>query len=157
MFRNRLFFLQPCVTRQMAMKSFGLAAITLGCSVDIAVAQAPTPPSKEQMTLLKSLAAQHAAVAQTSGAPATGAKPKSGAAIVSGWNFFHATNCGWFVDNFGNQIFYIFPSEGGEVFTDNLFTSQGLQISCVAGNFFGIFVTNPSSGAFNQTISYTFK
>ena len=145
-------------TRQMAMKSLGLAAIALGCSMGIAVA-APTAPTKQQMELLKAAVAERAGngVAQTAGAPATGAKGVK-AAIVLGWNFFHATNCGWFVDGSGGQWFYIFPSEGGIWFTiNNLYTSQGLQISCGDGNFFGVFVVNTSTGAFNQTISYTFK
>jgi hypothetical protein len=143
-------------TRQMAMKSLGLAAIALGCLMGFAVAQTPTP-SNEQMSLLKSLAAQHAASAQPS-ATVTGSKATTRNALNLGWNYAHATYCGWYVDSNGGQWFYIFPQEGGIIYTiNNLYTSQGLQVPCGQGYYIGWYVTNTTTGAYIQTESYTFK
>ena len=152
----------------MKTKVFGLAAIGFVCSVGVAAAQTSPTPSPQTTTLstdamqkvLQTLAKQRAS-ASASTAAQTGSRAdvqNLSANLALGWNFYHATNCGWFVDSGGNQWFYIFPSEGGIVFTiNNLYTSQGLQISCDDGNFFGIFVVDSSSGAYTQTISFTFQ
>src|SRR4051812_12310902 len=36
-------------------------------------------------------------------------------AIALGWNFGHASNCGWFQDSAGNQYYYVSTSEGAFV------------------------------------------
>src|ERR1700730_442988 len=144
----------------MPMKSLGLAAIAIGCSMSVAAAQsAAQPPQAAQENLLKTLAAQHAATA-TAGVSVseTGSKKASGTTIALGWNFVHATNCGWFVDSGGGQWFYIFPEEGGIIFAiNNLFMSQGLQVPCGEGFWIGWHVTNTTTGAFDQTKSFPFK
>ena len=147
----------------MTIKSLGLAAIALGCSMGTAMAQntapsATAPPSPQQMKILKALAEQHAATAKA-GAPSMGSKANPGASLTLGWNYAHATSCGWLRTLVGlNQFFYIFPQEGGVVVSaDNLFTAQALQISCVNGNWFAWHVVDLESGAFDQTLSYDFK
>ncbi len=56
------------------------------------------------------------------------------------------------------QWFYIFPQEGGVVFTvDNLYAGQALQIACVNGNWFGWHVVDVPTGAYDQVQSYDFK
>jgi hypothetical protein len=146
----------------MTMKTAVWAAtVAFVCSVGVAAAQnTPTPSPQavspdEMRAILQKLAQQRA----NTNANANGVQ--SGTynypPLVVGWNFAHATNCGWFFDG-TNQWFYIFPSEGGIVYTlNNLYTSQGLQISCSDGNWFGWHVLNTSTGAYDQTISYTFK
>jgi hypothetical protein len=156
----------------MKTKVFGLAAIGLICYAGVAAAQntpqsTPTPSPQtlapeEVQGVLQALAKQRAgAVANASTATQSGSKSdvqNLSAPIPLGWNFAHATNCGWFVDSGGGQWFYIFPLEGGIVFTiNNLYTGQALQISCVDGNIFAIHVVNSSTGAFDQTLSYPFK
>jgi hypothetical protein len=148
-------------TGQMAMKSLGLAAIALGCSLSVAVA-APPPgpgPTPDQRALLKAAVAEHIGVAQTpGGAAVTGSKNRNAATLTSGWNYAHASYCGWYVDSSGGQWFYIYPVEGGIIYTiNNLYTSQGLQVPCGEGYYIGWYVTNPSTGAYSQTESYTYK
>ncbi len=146
------------------MRSLVLAPIVLGCSMGIALAQSPAPPAPptpEQEQILKALVAKRAAAVQNGvavvGAAQTGSKAPN---AHLGWNFAHATNCGWFGDNTGGQWFYIFPPAkdgGGIVFTiNNLYVSQGLQVSCSQGNWFAWHVID-TNGDYDQTQSYDFK
>ena len=159
-------------------KSLGLAAIALGCSVGVAAAQnfgAPTvsqggaeqlraaeqPRVEEALQVLQALAQQHRlAPGYKVGAPATGSRASTSnlsAAFPIGFNVVHATNCGWFGDNFGNQIFFVFPQEGGIVFeVNNENIAHGLMVPCVNGDFFGFNVVD-SAGDFNFTMSFPFK
>ena len=146
-------------------RSLGLAAIALGCSMGIAMAQPPSPPTPQQEQLLKGLVAEHAAAVQNglvaAGAVLSGSKAQIKNAIVNiptGWNYAHATNCGWYLDGSGGQWFYIFPSEGGIIYyINNLYASQGLQVPCGEGYYIGWYVTNSNTGAYIQTESYAFK
>jgi hypothetical protein len=147
----------------MAIKSLGLAAIAIGCSMSVAAAQSAAQPPQaarqEQENLLKTLAAQHAAT-PTAGVSVseTGSKKGGGTNSALGWNYAHATACGWFVDSGGGQWFYIFPQEGGIIFgINNLYMSQGLQVPCGQGFLIGWHVTNSATGAFDQTESFPFK
>src|SRR5215475_5383395 len=141
----------------MKMKVFGLAAMASLCFAGVGVAQTTPNPNPQSLTpeemqgALQALAKQRTGAAAST-APQTGSKADVHSptpALVLGWNFAHATNCGWFLDSSGGQWFYIFPSEGGIVFAiNNLFISQGLQISCGAGNWFAWHVVNTSTGAY---------
>ena len=149
----------------MKTKSLGLAAIALGCSIGVAEAQVAGPgspgPSLQQMQqVLNALAQQHKASGAAVGAPSNGSRAdinNLNAPVVSGWNTAHATNCGWFLDSSNNQWYYVFPIEGGIVFgINNPNIAYGLLTPCTNGNLFAWFVTNTSSGAFNQTYSYPY-
>jgi hypothetical protein len=145
----------------MKTACFGLAAIALGCSITVAAAE--NPPTQMQ-EVLQGLAKQRAA-SLAAGNAATVAANGSKADVdevspnlTVGWNYAHASFCGWYLDSNGNQWFSVFPAEGGIVYAiNNLYISQGLQISCAAGNWFAWFVNNPSTGAYNQTLSYYYK
>lgn len=149
-----------------SLKNAGLAVIALGCSMGIAVAQnmaAPPRPQQEKVLerVLKALAEQHAARAKTAGAAATGSKAdinNLSAQIPLGWNFAHATHCGWFGASNGDQWFYIRPLEGGLIFIiNNLYISQGLQVPCGEGFWIAWHVVDGTTGAYDQTYSYDFK
>lgn len=148
----------------MSRKSLGLAAIALGCSMGTAVAQdtvaspTPAPPSPQQEKVLKALAEQHAATAKA-GAPTNGSKPILSGSLILGWNFAHATSCGWFQTLLGlNQWFYIFPQEGGIIFSvNNIIQTEALQVPCGNGNLFAWHVIDLPTGAYDQTITYNFK
>ena len=150
----------------MKTKSLGLAAIALGCSIGVAEAQVAGPgspgPSLQQMQqVLSALAQQHKASGAAVGAPSSGSRAdinNLNAPVVSGWNTAHATNCGWFLDGSGNQWYYVFPIEGGIVFTiNNINTALGLLTPCVNGNLFAIDVVNGNTGAYNQTESFPYR
>ena len=150
----------------MKTKSLGLAAIALGCSIGVAEAQVAGPgspgPSLQQMQqVLNVLAQQHKASGAAVGAPSSGSKAdinNLNAPVVSGWNTAHATNCGWFLDSSNNQWYYVFPIEGGIVFTiNNINTALGLLTPCVNGNLFAIDVVNGNTGAYNQTESFPYR
>jgi hypothetical protein len=150
----------------MKMKVFGLAAIGLACFAGVAVAQ--TTPNSNPQTLtpeetqgvLEALAKQRTGAAAST-APLTGSKADVHSptpALVLGWNYAHATYCGWYVDSNGGQWFYIYPAEGGIVYAiNNLYISQGLQISCGNANWFAWHVVNTTTGAYDQTWSYSYK
>ena len=156
----------------MMRKSLGLAMIALGCSLGVAAAQdlgAPTASSggaeqvqaEQALQVLHALAEEHAlAPGYKVGAPATGSRASTSnlsATFPLGFNFFHATHCGLFVDGGGNQFFFVFPQEGGVVFgVNNENIAHGLMVPCVDGNFFAINVID-LSGTFDETFSFTFK
>lgn len=123
----------------------------------------PPTPTQAQVDLLNSVVSQNRealvkAAAAGQRLVASGARAAAGKLVVSGWNFAHATNCGWFLDGGGNEWFYIWPQEGGIVYAINdLYVSQGLQISCGNGNWFAWFVTDTNTGAYTQTVSYNFQ
>lgn len=55
---------------------------------------------------------------------------------------FCACYSGWFRDSSANEWFYIFPKEGGIIYSINdLYTSQGLQVPCGEGYWIGWVVT----------------
>jgi hypothetical protein len=145
-------------------------AVVVTSSVGVAAQQTaaptyspPKPPTQAQVDLLNSVVSQNRealvkAAAAGQRLVASGARAAAGKSVVSGWNFAHATNCGWFLDGGGNEWFYIYPQEGGIVYAINdLYVSQGLQISCGDGNWFGRYVTNTNTGAYSQTLSYNYK
>ena len=153
----------------MKTKFLGLAAIALGCSIGVAAAQGlpPNPqaalgPSPEKIQqVLNALAKQHAAMGLAAGASYSFGRADidnlSAANVPTGWNTFHAWNCGWFTPNGSDQWFYVFGLEGGLwVSINNLSIAQGLTVSCANGNLEGVFVVN-SSGAFVQTFSFPFR
>ena len=123
----------------------------------------PTPPTQVQVDLLNSVVLENRNASERAAAAgqrliASGARAAAGKQVVFGWNYAHATHCGWFLDNAFNEWFYIYPQEGGIVFAINdLYVSQGLQISCDAGNWFAWYVDNTSTGHYAQTYSYNFK
>ena len=148
----------------MKTKSLGLAAIALGCSIGVAEAQVAGPgspgPSLQQMQqVLSALAQQHKASGAAVGAPSTGSRAdinNLSASIPTGFNFFHGTFCGWFVDGSGNQWYYVFPIEGGIVFgINNRNIAYGLLTPCTNGNLFAWNVID-NAGHFNQTFSFPY-
>ena len=155
----------------MKTKSLGLAAIALGCSIGIAAAQGlpgPNPqagagPSPEKMQqVLSALAQQHAAMGIAAGAPSSGGRADidnlSAANVPTGFNFFHAYNCGWFTPNGSDQWFYVFPQEGGIWFViNNINVALGLNVACNNANLEAVNVINSSTGAFNQTESWPYR
>jgi len=151
----------------MKTKSLGLAAIALGCSIGVAEAQVAEPSSpgglspEKMQQVLNALAQQHKASGAAVGAPSSGSRAdinNLSAPIPTGFNFFHGTFCGWFVDGSGNQWYYVFPIEGGIVFTiNNINTALGLLTPCVNGNLFAIDVVNGNTGAYNQTESFPYR
>jgi hypothetical protein len=144
----------------MNMKTFGMTAIALLCSVQICAAQTPAVPD-EQRAIEQAVAQQlHLPKAAPGTAPAvaSGGVAATGQAISSGWNYFHAYNCSWYVDSSGNQYFFVWPSEGGYFYSvNNLYVIPGLQISCVNGNWEGVYVTDTSTGAFDFTYSFPYQ
>lgn len=148
------------------IRSLGWMAIAFVCSLGIAAAQ-EVPASPVSPEVLGNLVSK-IRPAPTNGTMAT-AQPDAatsggGASITNGqgnlplgFNFFHGTNCDWFTDGTNNFLF-VFPQEGGFVFTENnLFETQTFLTTCVNGNFFGINVINTSTGAFNQILTFPFK
>jgi hypothetical protein len=152
---------------QVKTKSIGLAAIALGCSIGVAAAQGLGVPNAqagsgltaEQQQALQAVAKQHAALGLAAGTPYAVYKSdlsNLNAAVQVGFVGFHAYNCGWFT-NGTNNIFYIFPQEGGLIETfDNIIASIGLQIGCAQANLMFINVIS-SSGAFNQNESFPYR
>ena len=149
----------------MKTKSLGLAAIALGCSIGVAEAQVAEPSSpgglspEKMQQVLNALAQQHKASGAAVGAPSSGSRAdinNLSASIPTGFNFFHGTFCGWFVDGSGNQWYYVFPIEGGLVFgINNPNIAYGLLTPCTNGNLFSWFVTD-AAGHFNQTFSFPY-
>ena len=129
-----------------------------------AVQQPPAPmaPTPAQMNLLNSVVSQEQGALKEAAAAgrtlvARGYRTSTGS-VVLGWNYAHATHCGWFIDSSENEWFYIFPQEGGIIYTINdLYTGLGLQVPCGEGYWIGWFVTNTTTGAFVQTYSYSYK
>jgi len=166
-----MYFVQTYLkeARKMKTKIFGLAAIGLVCSAGVATAQNTPTPSPQALapeamqSVLQSLAKQRAGAVANAASTAAQSGSKAdvqnlNAPIPLGWNYAHATNCGWFKSGTGPDWFYIFPSEGGIVYILNsLYVSQGLQISCGDANWFGWHVIDASSGAYDQTVSFSFK
>lgn len=145
----------------MTIKALGMAAIALACSAGICAAQqAPTPPNEQQRQVMQAVA-QHLnlprAVPGAAPVMVSGGVAANGAPASAGWNYFHAYYCSWYLDSSGNQYFYVWPSEGGYWYAvNNLYAAQGLQISCANGNWEAVYVTNTSSGAFDETYSYPY-
>ena len=145
----------------MNMKTVGMAAIALVCSVEICAAQAPQAPvaADEQRAIELAVAKQlnlpkaapgAAPIVASGGVGATGS-------VSAGWNYFHVYNCSWYQDSSGNQYFFVYPSEGGYWYSvNNLYVIPGLQTSCVNGNWEAVYVTNTSTGACDQTFSYPY-
>ena len=124
---------------------------------------APKAPTQAQMELLNSVVSQNREALDRAAAAgqrlvANGSRAAAGKSVVLGWNYAHATNCGWYLDSSANEWFYIFPQEGGIIYTINdLYVGQGLAIPCGEGYWIGWFVTNVSTAAYNQTESYDYK
>ena len=113
-----------------------------------------------------------ASVLQKTGA-APGASATGGASVANpaapistGFHYGTATNCGWFFDG-SNQWFYIFIGNMDGANTglgttyllyilNNIYGGVGMAPSCSMGHYIGWFVTNSSSGSFNQTESYPY-
>ena len=145
-------------------------ALVITSSVGVAAQQTaaptqspPKPPTQAQADLLNSVMSQNRDALDKAAAAgqrlvASGARAAAGKQVVAGWNFAHATHCGWYIDGSANEWFYIYPQEGGIVYVINdLHVSQGLQVSCGEGYWFAWYVTNTSSGAYIQTYSYNYK
>jgi len=143
----------------MNIKTLGMTAIALVCSVEICAAQT-SPDPDQQRAIAQAVAKQlnlpkaapgTAPVVASGGVAATGS-------VSAGWNYFHAYNCEWYVDSSGNQYFFVYPSEGGYWYSvNNLYAIPGLQTSCVNGNWEAVYVTNTSTGAFDYAVSYPFR
>lgn len=144
--------------------------VVVTSSVGVAAQQAaaptplpPKPPTQAQMDLLNSVVFENrealgSAAAAGQRLVASGMRAAPGKSVVAGWNSGHAAHCGWFLDSGGNEWFYIYPLEGGILYTINdLYVGQGLQVPCGEGYWIAWFVTNASTGAYNQTYSYSFK
>lgn len=155
------------------MRSYRYMALALGFVVTSSVgvsaqesaaktSSPPKPPTQAQQALLNTVISQNRQAIENAAASgqklvAGGSLGAPGKQVVSGWNLAHATNCGWYNDGI-NEWFFVYPAEGGIVYALNdLYVSQGLQISCGDGNYFAWYVTNTSTGAYNETFSYTFK
>ncbi len=95
----------------MRDRNSGLAlALVFASSVGAAAQQTaaqqppvPTPPTKAQMDLLYSVVSQNREAADRAAAAgqrlvASGTRAAAGKSVVAGWNFAHASNCGWLVD-----------------------------------------------------------
>ena len=138
------------------MKSLGLTAVALACSIGVAAAQvAPVGPE-----VLSKLAPKITRAAKANGGGALnggGATTNGPGNVATGWNYFHATNCEWYFDGTNNYLF-VFPQEGGYWYSyNNLYTSQTLLTGCVNGYFEGVNVINGSTGAYNAVVTFPFK
>jgi hypothetical protein len=72
-----------------------------------------------------------------------------------GWKYVHATNCSVYSDG-STAWLYVFPQEGGYLFTANPVHMITLAPACQAGNWIGIYVYD-FSGNWNQILTYSYK
>jgi hypothetical protein len=73
-----------------------------------------------------------------------------------GWNYVHATNCSVFTD--GTTTWYtLYPQEGGWWQTTNVGFQTAILSACQTGNWIAFYVTNTTSGNWNQLYTFTFK
>jgi len=85
-----------------------------------------------------------------------GAASAQGPSAAAGWNIFHATNCEPYYDGSTTWV-YVFPSEGGYWFTNNLFMGTSFLTQCAQGNYTATFVTNTSTGYFPDIYTWSYR
>lgn len=74
----------------------------------------------------------------------------------TGFQSFHASLCVNYIPTSGSTYTFVYPAEGGYIFTDNGPNQVLLGAACAAGNLIGIYVTD-SAGDFNQLYAYSTK
>jgi hypothetical protein len=137
------------------LKNFGMAATALGCSLGVAqAASTPSPPiSPSQLgTFIKPTTG-------VTGAHRGGGRlgNVAGPRFVSGFNFVVGTQSIWYTPD-GNNFFIFCVNTDGSFFFDGinspLLTSgqAQLQDACKQPGGYFVFVTDPSTGAFNEIV-----
>lgn len=149
---------------ERVVKTLGMAAIALPFLAGVCAAQGSSPDLARLDQARQLLSAVTQKLGLNERAPgtrlveATGSIPMSGTSgtsIPTGWNYFHATNCGWFSPDFTNNYFYIYPQEGGFYWElNNPTIATALALGCAHNNQMAVYVVDPSTGAFNETWSY---
>lgn len=76
-------------------------------------------------------------------------------AFTLGWNVVHASHCLTYYSGVYTWL-YIYPSEGGIFYTNNLSLQAALHPQCSLGNYVAFYVVD-SSGYWNQIYSYDYK
>lgn len=73
-------------------------------------------------------------------------------AAATGWNYVHANACLAFFDGV-NTWLYIYPSEGGVLWTGDLGAQTTIAPACQTGNLLGFYTVN-TNGYWNQVAVY---
>ncbi|MDQ6702097.1 MAG: hypothetical protein M3Z96_02800 [Pseudomonadota bacterium] len=137
------------------LKYAGLAALLLGCSAGLAQA-GPAPTPDELRAMINS--GTKSTVGIDGKTITTGGNARAGStAIVSGFNLEHCATSVWFTPD--NVSFFIFAfNNDGSVFFAGINTplitsvQEELIDVCRAGQLYGVFVTNTSTGAFDEIV-----
>jgi hypothetical protein len=96
-----------------------------------------------------------AAEAQQGGIVGGGVRVSGVSAVPSGWHVFHIAHCSTSTDGF-----FIFPLEDIGIqylFTQFPFAFFTITSACQTGNLVGVFIVDPSTLAWNNFYTFTFK
>jgi len=78
------------------------------------------------------------------------------AAVILGWNYVHVTNC--FVTFDGSTTWlYVYPQEGGFLFTSNPVYQAALTPACQTGNLIGFNVVSVNPPLWNGLFTFPYK
>ena len=141
------------------LKSLSFAMIALGCSIGIATAQeaAPPGPGPVDPAQLKRLLPQQGSASNPAALGGGGATLNAAGAVPTGWNYFHAYYCQWFIDGSNNYL-YVFPTTGGFWFIrNNTYGADTFLSGCVNGNWEAVHVINGTTGEFDSIYTYSYK
>jgi hypothetical protein len=72
-----------------------------------------------------------------------------------GWKYIHVTNCSIYSDGSSTWL-YVFPQEGGYLFTANPAFVLTLAPACQTGNWIGVYIYDVH-GNWNQILTYSYK
>ena len=132
----------------MITKLSFLATMTLIGSLGVAVAQTRSPAAS-------SGARTPPTPTQVSAQTAEGTIVNGGAAVATGWHFFHIQYCLAFYS--GSTFYlYFYPAEGGFWFTSDSHFQGLIEPACPIGNWTGVYVTN-SNGTWNDAELFDYK
>jgi hypothetical protein len=136
-------------TLNMIAKYAGFTTLAFLGSFGLALAQSATPSTTDGPP-----AAPAPMSAATQNALTAGGKVATGAAIsqaAPGWYYVHATNCLGY-----NGYLYVYPSEGGDWYTNNTLFQNVLEPQCSLGNWVAFHVYN-TSGNWDEVYTYNYK
>ena len=145
----------------MSLKSVAFAAaVGLLCSTGVALAQdASAPPTQpfDAVQLQRSRGATPGAAPSSGGGVIDKGGTPGATPLVSGWNYFHAYNCQWYYDGATNWIYVYSPEGLYFYYPNNDFVAKTILTGCVNGYWEAVYVTNTTTGAFNQVYTYYYK
>lgn len=135
------------------LKDFGMAATVLGCSLGVTQAAGPKPPAISPLELGTLIKPKPGVTGPHRGGGRLKTVP--GAAFVSGFNFEIGSTSVWFTPDNINFFIICFNTDGSNFFdgenSPKLTSAQAeLKNACEHPGGYFVFVTNPSTGAFNE-------